>query len=96
MVPNSNHLLEYDVIGLDYKVNLKYLLSDDALFKIEWKNFKWYDYKDTLFVDFGSDTYVSKTYHTSNSNDTLFIYSKDIYDLMIKLKENRFRFRFCP
>lgn len=86
---------EYDPIQGN-TVPLKYLLSKDTLFSIEWNNFEWYDIEWSLIIEIGSKTYESLVYDKSNTKTQIYFRTSNITSLLLESNSSSFRFQFCP
>jgi len=96
-IVNTNYKkFDYNIIWLDKKIPLKYLLSKNVLFEIKGKNFIWNNYKWTLKINIWEKTYTNTIVYTKNNESTIYFWTEEIRDLVLNSIGKNFEFEFCP
>lgn len=83
------------LIGLSYKVSLKYLLSEDYIFEINIDKLKDFWSLKSLQIIIDNKFYSNTDYYYFNTENKFYFWSKDLRQLFLKSEKKSFNFELC-
>ena len=96
IVMSGADTLDFPLLDDNTSLPLKYLLSNNSLFKISWDNFVWYDQKWSLGIIIWDKKYLNTYTHSDSSEKIIYFPTNQIRGLLVTSDADLIRFEFCP